>query len=101
MLEPRQHPADLVLVNPPSSPHPPNPLLNPRHQAIKDHVWFQNLDWRYIADKVYMPPYMPAISSSDDASLFDKFDNLPPMESAAGLAAAQQAWFQPFGPVSS
>ena len=65
-------------------------------QAIKDHPWFTNMDWGHLAAKAYMPPHVPTVKSVDDASCFDKFDNLAPMESGANLAPAQQAWFACF-----
>ncbi|GIL55155.1 hypothetical protein Vafri_10744 [Volvox africanus] len=65
-------------------------------QAIKDHDWFRNLEWGYIATKAYMPPYIPKIKSPDDTSNFDKFDHLVPLEPATYLSEQQQAWFRPF-----
>ncbi|KAG2492165.1 hypothetical protein HYH03_009416 [Edaphochlamys debaryana] len=65
-------------------------------QAVKDHDWFKNLEWNYIAAKAYMPPYTPPLKTPDDTSCFDKYDHLPPLESAAGLTPMQQDWFRSF-----
>ncbi|PNH10104.1 Protein kinase DC2 [Tetrabaena socialis] len=65
-------------------------------QGIKDHDWFRNLEWGYIAAKAYMPPYVPPLKAPDDTSNFDLYDNLPPLEPATGLSQMQQDWFRSF-----
>lgn len=65
-------------------------------QSIKDHDWFRNLQWEYVASKAYMPPYLPQLRAPDDTSNFDLYDNLAPIESAAGLSHEQQHWFRSF-----
>lgn len=63
---------------------------------IKRHKWFEGINWEYIARKMYQPPYTPHVRDAADASLFDNYDHLPPLERAHHLTVSQQAWFASF-----
>ena len=45
---------------------------------------------------MYQPPYTPHVRDAADASLFDNYDHLPPLERAHHLTVSQQAWFASF-----
>ncbi|KAI7885545.1 kinase-like protein [Lichtheimia hyalospora FSU 10163] len=41
---------------------------------IKQHAFFQGLDFKAILERQVTPPYQPEIESDDDATCFDKYD---------------------------
>ncbi|GLC74987.1 hypothetical protein PLESTF_001580900 [Pleodorina starrii] len=71
-------------------------FVNQLLHAVKAHPWFQGYDWEALAERCYMPPYKPKLTSPEDTSRFDRFDRLPPVESAQNLRPQQQAMFNPF-----
>ncbi len=48
------------------------------------------------AHHVIASPPLPPPQRPDDASNFDSYEHLPPLESGAGLSGVQQAAFAPF-----
>ena len=44
---------------------------------IKNHKWFEGLDWEAMAKRQIEPPYKPTTSRDDDTSNFQKYDEEP------------------------
>lgn len=42
--------------------------------AVIKHKWFSSFDWAGLENAEMKPPYKPSISSKDDVSNFDQFD---------------------------
>lgn len=51
-------------------------------QEIKNHPFFQDIDWNKLLDKAYLPPFKPQVESLLDTSNFDHtFTNERPQDS--------------------
>ncbi|PRW56166.1 cAMP-dependent kinase catalytic subunit beta isoform X6 [Chlorella sorokiniana] len=63
---------------------------------IKSHPWFRPLDFAALKHRTAMPPIRPSVRSADDASNFDDYSDLGPMQHAFQLSATEQALFVGF-----
>lgn len=43
-------------------------------QDVKNHRWFNDVDWQAVYDRLYEPPIKPKVKSTDDASNFDDYN---------------------------
>jgi serum/glucocorticoid-regulated kinase 2 len=51
-------------------------------EEIKNHPWFNGIDWELLAIKKVNPPFKPKVKKSNDVSNFDAiFTQEPPSES--------------------
>lgn len=42
------------------------------NRDIKEHEWFQEIEWIPMLNQTIAPPYVPVISNAEDVSNFDK-----------------------------
>jgi len=60
---------------------------------IKNHPWFNIVDWDALMDKKIIPPFRPKLQGSEDTKYVDsEFTELEPVDSATGesiLAGSQ------------
>ena len=48
-------------------------------EDIKNHPWFECIDWKKIGEKTMVPPYQPQLDQEDDTKHFlPEFTNLQP-----------------------
>jgi len=48
-------------------------------EEIKNHPWFDQIDWTRIEEKTMTPPYLPQLDQADDTKHFlPEFTNLQP-----------------------
>lgn len=65
--------------------------------ADRTTVCLQGLEWRYIMEKRYAPPYQPKKGASpEDTSAFDDYSKLPPVTHPFPLTHEQQKLFAEF-----
>lgn len=62
---------------------------------IKSHPWFAGLDWDKVLNRTVKVPYKPPVKSSDDTSLFDKYEDSGDEEDIP-LSPAEQENFADF-----
>jgi hypothetical protein len=65
-------------------------------QNIKDHPWFEPIDWAALAAKQLRAPYVPVILGDQDTANFDEFGNTPALDTSTPLTAQEQALFEAF-----
>jgi serine/threonine protein kinase len=66
-------------------------------QEIKNHRWFEAVDWDVMARRMYSPPIAPQARGADDTSLFDDYNEEPVDPCAAShLSAEEQRQFEGF-----
>ncbi|KAJ3198885.1 camp-dependent protein kinase catalytic subunit, partial [Entophlyctis luteolus] len=51
---------------------------------VKEHAWFESVDWDRLARYEEKAPYIPAISGVSDASNFESYDENYPDYGAGG-----------------
>ncbi|XP_050053674.1 ribosomal protein S6 kinase beta-2-like [Aphis gossypii] len=50
-------------------------------EEIKNHCFFQQIDWKEITNRTCEPPYIPILSGADDTTQFDsRFTDQPPVD---------------------
>ena len=49
-------------------------MLKGNWEDIKQHMWFNGIDWSALESKVYTAPWIPEIKSDHDDSNFDTFE---------------------------
>lgn len=60
-------------------------------QEIKDHPWFEGIDWNKLLKKEISPPYVPKTNGdSDTGNVDDEFLNEAPEETPAEMNALMQ-----------
>ena len=42
---------------------------------VKNHTWFRDVDWDAVYNRRLDPPFIPEISSANDTSLFEDYDD--------------------------
>eukprot|EP00549_Striatella_unipunctata_P008332 CAMPEP_0118682716 /NCGR_PEP_ID=MMETSP0800-20121206/5632_1 /TAXON_ID=210618 ORGANISM="Striatella unipunctata, Strain CCMP2910" /NCGR_SAMPLE_ID=MMETSP0800 /ASSEMBLY_ACC=CAM_ASM_000638 /LENGTH=474 /DNA_ID=CAMNT_0006579121 /DNA_START=60 /DNA_END=1484 /DNA_ORIENTATION=- len=67
-------------------------------QDIKDHHWFNNLDFKKLLKRELRGPWIPKIKNALDVSNFDSWDHLPDKtkESGKKVSPAEQQLFDGF-----
>ncbi|PSC72692.1 AGC kinase [Micractinium conductrix] len=63
---------------------------------IKTHPWFRPLDFAALKTRSLPPPIKPTVTGVDDASNFEDYSDLEPMQHAFKLSSAEQALFAGF-----
>jgi len=66
-------------------------------QDVKDHSWFESVDWDLMARKMYSPPIAPQVRPADDTSLFDGYPEEPiDIGATSNLSPEEQRQFEGF-----
>jgi len=42
-------------------------------EDLKKHKWYKGMDWDLLLNRTIHPPFVPAVKSADDTSMFDKY----------------------------
>jgi protein kinase A/protein kinase X len=64
-------------------------------EDIKTHKWYKGMDWTALFNRQCKPPFEPAVKSSDDTSMFDRYPESTEA-SAPSIGASDQALFEGF-----
>jgi protein kinase A/protein kinase X len=66
-------------------------------QEIKDHSWFESVDWDVMVGRKYSPLMAPQVRGPDDTSLFDDYPEEPiDLSATSHLSAEEQRQFEGF-----
>lgn len=65
-------------------------------EDVKKHPWFTGLDWAALAARALPAPHVPVVHGADDASNFDDYSDLEPLQHDFKLTRAQQGEFVDF-----
>jgi len=64
-------------------------------EDIKKHKWYKTMEWDLLLSRQLPPPFIPAVRSPDDTSMFDQYPESTEA-SAPPIAPADQALFESF-----
>ena len=70
--------------------------LKGESRDIKNHPWFQGLDWHKVVRRELPTPIKPVVKSDDDTSNFDDYSDVGPMEHEFELTKEDQELFADF-----
>jgi len=65
--------------------------------GVKEHEWFDPLDWGDLEEKIIPPPYLPIIDNPTDTSNFDSYEEEPGEVWAHYLTEKTDKFFDAFG----
>jgi len=66
-------------------------------EEVKNHAFFQSLDWKELEERKMRPPFMPSLGAGDDVRYFEKdFVGQPVVNSEVGEAARDVRHFEGF-----
>jgi hypothetical protein len=57
-------------------------------QDVKNHQWFEGVDWNAVERRLIPAPIVPRIKSTSDSQNFERYPSIP-IESLPGLARAK------------
>jgi len=64
-------------------------------EDIKKHKWYKTMEWEALLSRQLPPPFVPAVRSPDDTSMFDQYPESTEA-SAPAISEADQALFDSF-----
>lgn len=59
---------------------------------VKRHKWYQGLEWDFLFLRTIPAPYVPAVTSADDTSMFDRYPEVDEVTTAPLTAKDQEAF---------